>query len=323
MSGCGCNSGEKGSSGCSSKQSGSCGGQKPEAEKTSGAECQANAVRARRVDGLEGVHAAIAVASGKGGVGKSTVAVNLAYGLAAMGAKVGILDADIYGPSIVRMTGIAADEVTQDEITGMIVPPQKNGVKVISAAMFVDPKQASILRGPMVSRMVQQFLTSVQWGELDYLIIDYPPGTGDIQLTLSQTAPLHGALIVTTPQEVAMADARKAIGMFTTLNVPILGVAETMSYFICDGCDKKHAIFREGGGLRLAQEYQTELLCQIPIGPEVVLASDNGEPIVDRAGSISAAKEALLLLCQKVHQKVGETRTQSQLNAPTFGLSWQ
>ena len=219
----------------------------------------------------------IAVASGKGGVGKSTTAVNLAYSLAQSGSKVGLLDADIYGPSLMQMTKV---DKPQDTVGEMIVPPVFAGVKIISVAMFTEAGQAQMLRGPMVAQIIRQFLTQIAWGELDYLLIDYPPGTGDIQLTLSQIAPITGAVIVTTPQEVALIDVRKAISMFDTLKVPVLGIAETMSYFVCDGCDKKHYIFKEGGGRRVAEEHGLLLLGEVPIDRQVAEDSDAGKPMV-------------------------------------------
>lgn len=219
----------------------------------------------------------VAVASGKGGVGKSTTAVNLAFALAQAGAKVGIMDADIYGPSVQLMT--KAEQPTE-MVGNLIEPTEVSGIKVISIAMFAQAGQAALMRGPMAAQVIKQFLTQVAWGELDYLLIDYPPGTGDIQLTLSQIAPITGAVVVTTPQEVALLDVRKAVSMFNTLRVPILGVVETMSYFICDGCEKKHHIFRTGGGERLAAEHGVPLLGAIPIDPRVADTGDTGTPIV-------------------------------------------
>lgn len=240
-----------------------------------------------QIPALAGVKNIIAVASGKGGVGKSTTAVNLAFALARTGAKVGILDADVYGPSIPKMVKITKPASMAGETT--MVPPEADGVKVISSAMFATGERAQILRGPMAGNVAKQFLTQVQWGELDYLVIDYPPGTGDIQLTISQTAPITGAVLVTTPQEVALIDVRKAIDMFKTLKVPVLGVIETMSYFVCDGCDKRHHIFREGGGQRLATEYGVAFLGGIPLDPTVAVGSDEGKPqVVAQPHTLSA-----------------------------------
>lgn len=219
----------------------------------------------------------IAVASGKGGVGKSTTTVNLAYALAQAGSKVGILDADVYGPSLMQMTRVSKPEETNGD---MIIPPQFGGVKVISVAMFTDAAQAHMLRGPMVSQIVKQFLMQIEWGELDYLLVDYPPGTGDIQLTLSQVAPVTGAVLVTTPQEVALIDVRKAISMFDTLKVPVLGMVETMSYFVCDSCTKKHEIFNSGGAEKIAEEHGFPILAKVPMEAALADSCDKGTPIV-------------------------------------------
>ncbi|MFW7381811.1 MAG: Mrp/NBP35 family ATP-binding protein [Oligoflexus sp.] len=219
----------------------------------------------------------IAVASGKGGVGKSTTTVNLAYALAQEGAKVGILDADIYGPSIPRMTAVDRPTAMEGEL---ILPPVKDGIKIISAEMFSQQGQAQILRGPLVAQIIRQLLTQVAWGELDYLLVDYPPGTGDIQLTLSQVASLSGAVIVTTPQEIALLDVRKAIQMFQTLNVPLLGIVETMSFFVCDGCDKEHEIFPRGGGRKLAEQFGIPLLGEVPMDPRLAHCADRGETLI-------------------------------------------
>ena len=226
---------------------------------------------------LSGVKNLIAVASGKGGVGKSTTAVSLAWSLARQGSKVGILDADVYGPSIPLMTAVG-NPTGQRE--GLVVPPEVDGIKIISIGMFSSGGKAAILRGPMAGTVIKQFLTQIDWGELDYLIIDYPPGTGDIQLTLSQAAPITGAVIVTTPQEVALIDVRKAVSMFETLKVPVVGVIETMSYFVCDGCSKKHFIFRQGGGEKLATELGVPLLGQVPLDGSIADGGDAGKPLV-------------------------------------------
>lgn len=235
---------------------------------------------------LGGVKNIIAVASGKGGVGKSTTAVNLAYSLAASGSSVGLLDADVYGPSIPHMTKPNKPEQSN---SNLINPPLAGSVRIMSIGLFAGGDKATILRGPMVSGVIKQFLTQVNWGELDYLIIDYPPGTGDIQLTLSQTAPITGAVVVTTPQDVALIDVRKAIAMFDTMKVPVLGVVETMSYFLCDGCSKKHYIFRDGGGRRVASEFGVSFLGEIPMEPNVANACDLGKPLVESHATSAAA----------------------------------
>jgi len=227
-------------------------------------------------DGLARVHNVIAVASGKGGVGKSTVAVNLALALAETGAQVGLLDCDIYGPSIPLMLGVAGQpRVTPDK---KIEPLESCGIVVMSIGFLVGENSPVIWRGPMVHGVIRQFLGEVSWGELDYLVIDLPPGTGDAVLTVTQTAPLAGAVIVTTPQEVALIDARKGLQMFQTVQVPVLGIVENMSYFVCDGCGKRHVIFGEGGAARAASELDTELLVQVPLQPDVVSAGDEGKP---------------------------------------------
>jgi len=236
---------------------------------------------------LPGVKNTIAVASGKGGVGKSTVAVNLAVALAKEGASVGLIDADIYGPSIPLMLGLKEKpKIYQDKSSMKIIPLENYGVKVISIGLLVDDNAPVIWRGPMASGAIKQFMTDVEWGELDYLIFDMPPGTGDIQLTLVQTVPLTGAVIVTTPQEVSLIDARKALKMFTRVNVPVLGVVENMSYFIAPDTGKKYDIFGTGGGEDLSKELKTPFLGGMPIDPRIRIGGDKGIPIVyDKSGS--------------------------------------
>lgn len=230
---------------------------------------------------LPGVKNTIAVASGKGGVGKSTVAVNLAVALAKDGAKVGLIDADIYGPSVPLMLGVKdKPKVYQAENSVRMLPLENYGVKFISIGVLVDDKAPIIWRGPMASGAIKQFMTDVEWGELDYLIFDLPPGTGDIQLTLVQTIPLTGAVIVTTPQEVSLIDARKALMMFNRVNVPVLGVIENMSYFIAPDTGKKYDIFGSGGGERISKELKVEFLGGIPIDPRIRVGGDNGTPMV-------------------------------------------
>ena len=230
---------------------------------------------------LPGVKNTIAVASGKGGVGKSTVAVNLAVALAKDGASVGLIDADIYGPSIPLMLGIKdKPKVYQNNKTMKIIPLENYGIKLISIGVLVDDNAPVIWRGPMASGAVKQFMTDVEWGELDYLIFDMPPGTGDIQLTLVQTIPLTGAVIVTTPQEVSLIDARKALKMFSRVNVPVMGIVENMSYFIAPDTNKKYDIFGTGGGSNLAKELKSPFLGGIPIDPRIRIGGDKGIPIV-------------------------------------------
>ncbi|WP_441001115.1 P-loop NTPase [Fodinibius sp. SL11] len=228
---------------------------------------------------LSGVKNIIAVASGKGGVGKSTVAVNLACGLARTGAKVGLLDTDIYGPSIPTMM----DAHGRPNITTQkkLIPKEKYGVRFLSMGMLVDPDQAMIWRGPMVTSAVKQFMNEVEWGELDYMVLDLPPGTGDIQLTLVQTVPLTGAVIVSTPQDVALDDARKGVAMFKKVNVPVLGMVENMAYFIPEDMpEKKYHIFGKHGVRNLAERMGTNFLGEIPLEQKVRESSDEGKPIV-------------------------------------------
>lgn len=230
---------------------------------------------------LPGVKNTVAVASGKGGVGKSTVAVNLAVALAKDGAKVGLIDADIYGPSIPLMLGIKGKpRIFQDANSMKMVPLESYGIKVMSIGLLVDDNAPIIWRGPMASGAVKQFMSDVEWGELDFLIFDLPPGTGDIQLTLVQTIPLTSAVIVTTPQEVSLIDARKALKMFNRVNVPVAGIVENMSYFIAPDTQKRYDIFGIGGGLKLAEELGVTFLGGIPIDPRIRLGGDNGVPIV-------------------------------------------
>ncbi len=235
---------------------------------------------------LTGVKNTIAVASGKGGVGKSTVAVNLAVALAREGATVGLIDCDIYGPSIPLMFNINEKPRMHNQ---KLMPLEKYGVKVMSIGFLVDPNQAVIWRGPMASGAVKQFLTDVEWGELDYLIFDLPPGTGDIQLTLVQQIPLTGSVIVTTPQEMSLADARKGMAMFAKVSVPILGVVENMSYFVSANGEREN-IFDTGGGKKVAEQFKVPFLGEIPIYTKIRIGSDTGRPIVDSEPESEPAK---------------------------------
>ncbi len=218
---------------------------------------------------LPGVKNIIAVSSGKGGVGKSTVAVNLAVSLALDGAKVGLMDADVYGPNVPLMLGVGHVQ-PQVSLKGQLIPLEAHGVKIISMAVLVPPDKPMILRGPMLHGVVRQFLTDVDWGELDYLIVDMPPGTGDVQLSLAQLVPVQGAVLVTTPQEVSLADVRRAYAMFEQVSIPVLGVIENMSYFIPpDMPEKRYDIFGTGGGQKLADQFNLRLLGEVPLGMEV------------------------------------------------------
>jgi ATP-binding protein involved in chromosome partitioning len=227
---------------------------------------------------IEGVKNIIAVSSGKGGVGKSTVAVNLAVALALDGAKVGLMDADVYGPNVPMMLGAAG--VQPQVFNNQLVPAEAHGIKMISMALLVPPDKPMILRGPMLHGVVRQFLSDVNWGELDYLIVDMPPGTGDVQLSLAQLVPVQGAVVVTTPQEVSLSDVRRAVKMFEQVNVPVLGVIENMSYFIAPDTGNRYDIFGNGGGQKLAAEYGLNLLGQVPLGMEVREGGDSGVPVV-------------------------------------------
>lgn len=231
---------------------------------------------------LPGVKNTIAVASGKGGVGKSTIAVNLAAALAKDGARVGIVDADVYGPSLPLMLGVTEKPETKriDEKRFMIYPVEKFGIKMMSIGFLVDTETPMIWRGPMASGAVKQFMTDVIWDELDYMIFDLPPGTGDVQLTLVQTIPLTGAVIVTTPQDVSLADVRRGVRMFQKVNVPIVGVIENMSYFVCSHCGQREDIFSHGGGEKTAAAFGVPFLGEIPIYTPIRIGGDTGRPII-------------------------------------------
>ena len=235
------------------------------------------------------VKISIAVASGKGGVGKSTVAANLAAALAQTGAKVGLLDADIYGPSMGLMLGVTEKPKIDDEQKKMI-PIKVHGLEVISLGFLLDPDMPVIWRGPMVMKALEQLLKDVAWPELDYMVVDLPPGTGDAQLTLTQKVPLSGAVIVTTPNEVALIDARKGLAMFQKVNVPVLGIVENMSWFVCPHCGGVSDIFSRGGGARTAQQIGVPFLGEIPLDPSVRMAGDGGRPVVLAAPESSVAQ---------------------------------
>lgn len=251
---------------------------------------------------IAGIKNVLVVASGKGGVGKSTVSVNLALALAKNGAKVGILDADIYGPSMPLMLG-KADARPESNDGKTMLPISAHGVVANSIGFLVDKSDATVWRGPMASKALAQILRETQWGELDYLVVDMPPGTGDIQLTMAQQVPVTSALIVTTPQNVALADATKGINMFTKVNVPVLGLVENMSMHVCSQCGHEEAIFAQGGGVTLAHQHHTECLAQLPLHTHYREDTDAGAPtVVSRQDS--PLSHAYLSLAETVAQRL-------------------
>jgi ATP-binding protein involved in chromosome partitioning len=267
---------------------------------------------------LPGVKNTVAVASGKGGVGKSTVAVNIAVGLAREGASVGLVDADVYGPSIPLMMGITG----RPQVRGSrLIPIEQWGVKVMSIGFLVDPMQAVIWRGPMASGAVKQFLSDVEWGELDYLVFDLPPGTGDIQLTLVQTIPLTGAVVVTTPQDISLADARKGYAMFARVNVPVLGIVENMSYHICSQCGHRENIFDNGGGRRAAEELGVPFLGEVPLITAIRESGDTGRPVALEAEG-SAQALAFRAIARNMAAQVS-IRNAAQESVPTVDIQME
>lgn len=250
----------------------------------------------------------IAVASGKGGVGKTTVAVNLAIALAKTGASVGLLDADIYGPNIPMMMGV------HDRLgarNNKIAPLERHNVRMVSVGFIAQGDTAMIWRGPIVSKMIQQFLQDVDWGELDYLVIDLPPGTGDAQLTLTQAVPLTGAIVVSTPQDVALSDAKKGVNMFRKVEVPVLGIVENMSYFVCPHCNERTEIFDHGGGKKASEEFKVPFLGEIPLDAGVRIGGDRGEPIVVSHPD-SAVAQAFMRLAQTVMDQIGQEKQEDE-----------
>ena len=253
---------------------------------------------------VPGIRNIIAVGAGKGGVGKSTTAVNLALALHRKGARVGLMDADVYGPNTPQMLGIeGGPDVGEDK---RMVPPEGFGIKVISMGMLVPPDQPIIWRGPMLHGAVQQFMRDVAWGELDYLVVDLPPGTGDVSLSMAQSVPVAGAVVVTTPQGVSVADVRKAVAMFRQLNIPVLGVVENMSYFVCGHCQERTEIFGHGGGARMAEDLGIPFLGEVPIDTRVRSGGDEGQPIVIAAPE-SPAGSAFIDIAGRVAAEISKT----------------
>jgi ATP-binding protein involved in chromosome partitioning len=266
-------------------------------------------------DLIPGVRNTIAVASGKGGVGKTTVAVNLAVSLARDGARVGLLDADITGPNVPMMMGTGGAHVTG--VGQRVNPVVSHGVQMMSIQYFLKEDAPVIWRGPLIHSAIQQFLRDVEWGDLDYLVIDLPPGTGDAALSLSQLIPLSGAVVVTTPQEVSLIDARKAIAMFDKVNVRTLGVVENMSGFICPSCNEEHDIFGSGGGAKIARELELEVLGRIPLEPGVRTGGDAGVPITSTQYPGSESSVAAIALRQLARTVAGKV---SVLAAPMMAV---
>jgi len=266
---------------------------------------------------LPGVKNVIAVGAGKGGVGKSTAAVLLAFGLQRSGAKVGLLDADVYGPSIPKMTGLEGSKpgVSHD----MIVPPEAGGVKIISIGFMIEPDKPLIWRGPMVHGVVKQFLEQVDWGELDYLIVDLPPGTGDVPLTLAQSIPMTGAIVVCTPQDVAMADARRAVKMYEQLNVTTLGIIENMSYYLCPQCGHRDELFDHGGAKRSAEEMGIAFLGEIPLNAAIRIHGDGGTPDRIFSDTVDHVREAIDRVVSNAAGRIS-VQNQLQVAVPTLTI---
>jgi len=252
---------------------------------------------------IPGVKNLIAVGSGKGGVGKTTVSVNLAIALGRLGHKVGLMDADVYGPNVPLMMGVRS---APSAIGERIQPIEKNGVRIMSMGFLNPGDKPLVWRGPMLHSVIQQFLRGVDWGDLEYLVIDLPPGTGDVQLTLIQTAPVTGAVVVTTPSDVSLEDARKAVHMFNQVKVPILGIVENMSYLICPHCSERIDVFSTGGGERTAREMQVNFLGALPLDPAVRKGGDSGSPVALQNGNDSHGA-VFRELAQKMLDRVKET----------------
>ncbi len=265
---------------------------------------------------IQGIKNILVVASGKGGVGKSTTAANLALALSQDGAAVGLLDADIYGPSQARMMGLTGQHPSSRDGKSF-EPLTAFGIKVMSIGLLVDEEQPMVWRGPMVTQALTQLLNDCHWGDLDYLVVDMPPGTGDIQLTLSQRVPISGAVIVTTPQDIALLDARKGLKMFEKVNVPVLGIVENMSTHICSQCGHEEHIFGAGGGARMAQQYNVDLLAELPLDIRIREQADGGKPTVaaDPSGPLA---QAYVSMARRTSARLAKYATQSGRPIPNI-----
>ena len=266
---------------------------------------------------IPGVKNIIAIGAGKGGVGKTTVSVNVAVALAQCGGRVGMIDGDVYGPNVPIMLGIDAQLSTEDK---KIVPAEKHGIRVVSMGFLTDSKAPIIWRGPMLHGVIRQFFQDVRWGELDYLVVDMPPGTGDVALSLSQTVPVTGAILVTTPQTVALSDTGRAVGMYRKLNVPTLGLIENMSYYHCPGCQRESDLFGKGGGERMAVELGVPFLGQVPIYEPIRVGGDTGVPIVISEPE-SAAAQAFLQTAERVAAQISIASYETQSPSSSVTVS--
>ena len=255
---------------------------------------------------IPGIEHMLAISSGKGGVGKSTISANLAVALARKGLRIGLVDADVYGPNIPGMLGVK-DKPQADRESGRILPLPAYGLKVISMGMLIDPGMPVIWRGPMLTKMMNQFLFNVEWGKIDILVLDLPPGTGDVQITLTQSAPLNGAAIVTTPSKIALADVRRGVEMFRQSKIPILGLIENMSHFTCPSCRHTSAIFGSGGGEHVAQIFDLPFLGKIPLDNQMRICADAGTPVVDLAPDCPTSG-TLFRIADELEQSVAQQK---------------
>ncbi len=275
--------------------------------------------RPGKVPSLANVKNIVAVGAGKGGVGKSTLSGLLAVGLSRSGAKVGLLDADIYGPSIPTLMGVGGQHPSVDQAQKMMIPVDAKGIKVISVGFMIDPNEAVVWRGPMVHGLLKQFLEQVEWGELDYLIVDLPPGTGDVALTLAQSIPMTGSVVVCTPQDLALQDAKRALKMYQTLNVPVIGIVENMSYYLCPKCGNRDEIFDSGGAQEAAAALGVPFLGAVPLNASVRSSADSGQLNDNFVGSQDKVTAALDGLIASFQSEVEAVNAKSA-GAPTLTI---